>query len=135
MIIKNNKLTVKSTDSWHDHFDNTIRGASSIREVRRSATSDIPPLERNSTQLLSTSGWGEPAHRGTIDQSNVTTQVTTIGDEKKNSNMSIEYPERRINERDESYVSRLREVKKSESVGGNRIHHLLEYPFIETRIQ
>jgi len=48
----NDKITVKSTDSWHDHSDNTIRGASSIREVRGSATSDKPPLGRTSTQLL-----------------------------------------------------------------------------------
>jgi len=62
-------------------------------------------------KLLSTSEWGEPAHRETIDQSNVTTRVTVNG--KENSNKSIEYSGRTNNESDKSYVSNLREENLS----------------------
>jgi hypothetical protein len=48
-----NRITVKSTDSCDDHYDNTRTGASSIRGVHGSATSEKPPLGRNKTQLPS----------------------------------------------------------------------------------
>jgi len=112
-----NRLTVKSTDSWHDPNDYTDRGASSIRGVRESATSEKPPLGRNKTQLLSTSGWGESAHRETLDKSNVTTRVTV--NSKENSNKNIKYPDRDSNESTESYVSNLREANMMVAGCGN----------------